>query len=95
MPYNFSITLRPWGTDPNKGQVSIDPVARYGYWERKDGSEGGGLWFDTVPGLYRPGDKPALELVDYDGAFALPRAVYAALRDAGYADESFDPDSEV
>ena len=90
MSYSFTVTLRPWGTDPNKGQVSIDPVARYGYWERKDGSEGGGLWFEPCA----TGGPGRLELIDYDGAFSLPRAVYAALRDAGYVmDESFNPDS--
>ena len=40
--YNFDITLHPWGAD--HGVVEIDTAALYGYWERKDGSEGGGLW---------------------------------------------------
>ena len=75
MAYNFTITLRPYGDAPDAGTVLIDPAARYGYWERRDGSEGGGLWFDH--------DAPGLLLVDYDGAFDLPRAVWAALRAHG------------
>lgn len=79
MSYNFTIILHPWGESPEHGTVSIDPVARYGFWEHRDGTEGGGLWFE------------ALELVDYDGAYALPRSVIAALRGAGYVlDESYD-----
>ena len=81
--YSFTLVLHPWGTDPERGTVGIDPAALYGYWERKDGSEGGGLWFDTVPGLYREGQAPQLELTDYDGAGELPRSVVAALREAG------------
>ena len=65
--YNFTI----------KGhRVQIDPVANYGYWERSDGSEGGGLWFDGKV------------LIDYDGAFDLPRAVYDELRSLGFEVES-------
>lgn len=54
-------------------RCAIDPVRDYGYWERADGSEGGGLWFDRKPG-------GALELRDYDGAHNLPAAVTAELR---------------
>ncbi len=56
-----------------RGKVFIDTVAQYGYWERRDGSEGGGLWFE---------DK---EMVDYDGAYELPIKVEQALREAGYS----------
>jgi hypothetical protein len=91
MSYNFTIVIHPWGESPEHGSVSIDPVARYGFWEYRDGTEGGGLWFDAVPGLYRKGEAETMELVDYDGAFALPRSVIAALRSAGYIlDESYD-----
>ena len=80
--YNFDITLHPWGAD--HGVVQIDTAALYGYWERRDGSEGGGLWFERIEG-------GALELIDYDAAFELPRSVVAALRAAGYVlDETFD-----
>jgi hypothetical protein len=41
--YNFTIKLHPYGTAPDVGIVEIDPAALYGYFERKDGSEGGGL----------------------------------------------------
>ena len=70
--YNFTTTLYPWGDNPERGTVGIDPTALYGYWEHKDGSEGGGLWFERT----EAGD---LELVDYDGDYALPRLVIAAL----------------
>lgn len=80
--YNFTITLRPYGDDPNVGIVQIDPAARYGYWEHRDGTEGGGLWFE--PQCAQPTPGGTLELADYDGAFALPRKVIAALRAAGF-----------
>jgi hypothetical protein len=70
--YNFTTTLHPWGENPERGTVGIDPAALYGYWEHKDGSEGGGLWFERT----ETGD---LELVDYDGDYVLPRLVVAAL----------------
>jgi hypothetical protein len=70
--YNFTIILRPWGENPERGTVGIDPAALYGYWEHKDGSEGGGLWFERT----KAGE---LELVDYDGDYTLPRSVVAAL----------------
>ena len=83
--YDFDITLHPWGTNPERGVVGIDTSAQYGYWEHKDGSEGGGLWFVECD------DKGTLELSDYDGAFELPRSVVAALRGAGVVlDEVFD-----
>jgi hypothetical protein len=72
--YNFTIELHPYGLDG--GKTGIDPVALYGYFERKDGSEGGGLWFDRAEG-------GALELIDYDGVSCLAPKVITALRDAG------------
>jgi len=83
--YNFDITLHPWGTNPERGVVGIDTSAQYGYWERKDGSEGGGLWFERLD------TKGTLRLIDYDGAAEMPRSVVAALRAAGVVlDEEFD-----
>ncbi len=70
--YNFTIKLHPWANVPNSGIVEIDPVALYGYFERKDGSEGGGLWFED--------DGHRLVLVDYDGVTTLPKAIIECLR---------------
>ena len=70
--YNFTIKLHPWADVPNSGIVEIDPVALYGYFERKDGSEGGGLWFEN--------DGNRLVLVDYDGVATLPKAIIECLR---------------
>jgi hypothetical protein len=75
--YNFTIKLHPWADVPNSGIVEIDPVALYGYFERKDGSEGGGLWFD------RHWKTNHLNLVDFDGMYVLPMKVITALRAAG------------
>ena len=89
--YTFDITLHPWGTDPERGTVGIDTAALYGYWERKDGSEGGGLWFCRELIGSRLDQLGPLELIDFDGASELPRSVVAALRAAGYVlDETFD-----
>ena len=73
--YNFTIKLHPWADVPNSGIVEIDPVALYGYFERKDGSEGGGLWFEN--------DGNRLVLVDYDGVATLPKAIIECLRNNG------------
>lgn len=82
MAYQYNITLHPWG--PNDGIVKIDTAARYGYWERRDGEEGGGLWFETT-------SERCIELIDFDGAFMLPRSVVSALRGAGFVlDDTFD-----
>ena len=84
MGYNFTITLRPYGDSATLGVVEIDPVALYGYWEHRDGSEGGGLWFDRRV-FAKVGHHGAgtLMLTDYDGAFSLPAKVVSALREAG------------
>lgn len=77
----FDIKLYPWGE--GAGQVGISTEQLRGFFEHKDGSEGGGLWFEQA--------GTTLELVDYDGVYALPRAVLDALRGAGIiADESFE-----
>lgn len=75
MTYNFTVKLHPWGEHPERGNVEIDESAMYGAWEYRDGTEGGGLWFERL-------DDGRLDLVDYDGAFALPQAVIVALRGA-------------
>jgi hypothetical protein len=84
--YNFTITLNPYG--PGWGVVKIDPDRQYGYWEHKDGSEGGGLWF-TRPA----GETGDLELSDYDGTSDyLPASIVRALRAAGFTVEAgFNP----
>lgn len=83
--YNFSVKLA-YGT---YGTVQVDPESMYGYWEYRDGTEGGGLWFSPTPVQVPRG----LELVDYDGAYELPRGVVALLKEAGfYLDDTFDPD---
>jgi hypothetical protein len=66
--YNFSL---------KSSRTFIDPVQRYGYWNRKDGSEGGGLWFGPIKGCDQ------LQLIDYDGCSALPLAVIAEIRALG------------
>ena len=82
--YNFTIKLSPWGESPELGNVGIDPSALYGYWDQKDGSEGGGLWFELLA-------DGRLDLTDYDGDYCLPRSVIAAMRNAGI---SVTPDFE-
>jgi hypothetical protein len=85
MPYTYTMTLRPYGGSPDAGIVRIDTEARYGYWEHRNGSEGGGLWFEpTGP----------LQLVDYDGHYYLPAPVVRALLAAGVVVEpEFFPES--
>lgn len=90
MSYNFNLTLRPYGDRPDAGIVKIDTDARYGYWEYRNGSEGGGLWFQPV----NSDAAGPLELVDYDGAYDLPPAVVRALREAGIVME-FPDDSDA
>lgn len=64
--YDYTITFQ---RNP-ESRIAIDPVAKYGYWERADGAEGGGLWFEDAPGTTH-----GLKLVDYDGAGVLPRQI--------------------
>ena len=55
-----------------------------GWFERDSDGTGGGLWFSLENDGY-------LHLIDYDGVFALPRAVLVALRLAGVSvDSSFE-----
>ena len=77
--HNYTSFIYAYGFDHDVGVVQISPSTQYGYWEHKDGSEGGGLWFDGK------------ELIDFDGAYALPNAIVKALREHGFTlDESFD-----
>ena len=87
MKYNYTINLQPYGDGPDLGVVGVDPAAKYGYWEHKNGVEGGGLWF--------AGDKDKLGLVDYDGTSDyLPVKVVRALREAGFTvDSGFNPEA--
>lgn len=80
--YNFDVRIT---TNPATGATTaIDTECRYGYWERRDGSEGGGLWFVGH-------ESGKLELIDYDGATELPQSVVKALRDHGFIlDSTFD-----
>ena len=79
MEHNYTITLHPYGNNPIAGIVKISPESSYGYWEFKDGSEGGGLWFDNN------------ELVDFDGHYLLPKSIVNALREYGFSlDDTFD-----
>ena len=86
MSYNFTIKL-----ETPDYTIDIDPVAMYGYFEHNElGDErAGGVWFEKVyhecpSGFY-------LDLIDYDGVFALPNQVINALREAGYnVDAIFD-----
>jgi hypothetical protein len=68
--YFHADKLHPYGADG--GIIGIDTLMCHGYWEYADGSEGGELLFDALP-------DGRLELMDYDGAFELPRPVVAAL----------------
>lgn len=67
-----------------QSRIMIDTAALYGYWERADGSEGGGLWFQREQLPKTGGKLSALELVDYDGAYELPAQVVKLLREHGY-----------
>jgi hypothetical protein len=86
MSYNFTINLETYSY-----MIDIDPVALYGYFEHivQGDERAGGLWFEKVShecpaGFY-------IDLVDYDGVFALPIQVIYALREAGYhVDEIFE-----
>jgi hypothetical protein len=74
--YTFDTIIHPWGALPDHGVIGIDSANLYGYFERKDGSEGGGLWF------YRNASGQ-LELIDFDGLAALPGTIASALREHG------------
>ncbi len=82
MAYNFNkeAVVGDW-------EVKVDEWERYGYFEDQEGN-GGGLWFE--PHTAENFDLIALELVDYDGVYSLPRDVATALESLGYVvDSSF------
>lgn len=69
------------------GRIVVDEDTLDGYWEYKDGTEGGALTFDLE------GDR--LVLADYDGAYCLPRYVCRTLESMGVrVDEEFWPDQK-
>lgn len=81
MAYEFDTVIQR----NENSKIAIDTKAKYGYWERHDGTEGGGLWFDRSAA-----SKRGLVLVDYDGAGILPKQVVQILHTEG-----FIPDSEL
>jgi hypothetical protein len=83
--YNFDVKI----VAPEGNEIGIDTLACYGYFTRRDGSEGGGLWFNIDTSA--PDGSNRLELYDYDGMTELPKAVVTALRSRGILlDETFD-----
>lgn len=74
-PYDFNVKLKS-----AKGhEIGVDTAAGYGYWEWPDGSEGGGLWFESSI----KGEKK-LELMDADGHWELPKTFVTLLRENGF-----------
>lgn len=89
-PYIFTIKL----TTPKGHEIGIDPDQLYGYWLKPDGSDGGGLWFEKTDEIGTTGIGQCLELMDYDGCYALPAQVYIKLLNQPnmIIDASFGPD---
>lgn len=91
MSYNWNIKLKtPTGSD-----VMIDTAARYGYYDRPSGAEGGGLWFEVDPSS-GPGDANLkLRLTDYDGCALLPKSVFKLLKEQPnlIIEDEFDPEA--
>ena len=82
--YNFDVKI----TTEKGSEIGIDTSAMYGYWERADGSEGGGLWFQLDTSS--PDGSTRLDLTDYDGTPVLPLFVINTLRQNNIlVDESF------
>ena len=78
--------------------ISVNMPELRGSFERDRNGLGGSLRFVSVRkvNLNRQSPKDAVELIDYDGVFALPRPVFKQLKAWGVVmDESFDPDYEV
>lgn len=73
--YNFTIKEKA-----NDWEISIDPVAEYGFFEFVGDDENryveGGMWFFT-------NEHNKLELADHDGTAVLPKNVSTMLRKAG------------
>ncbi len=71
-------------TGPKGWKVEISPSTSYGYFEKPDGSEGGGLWFDGK------------NLSDYDGSYILSRECCDLITALGYGvGADFYPDGYV
>lgn len=70
MTNTYRFTLK---TQAGHWEIGIDPVECYGYIEDDRNGNGGGLWFDANK-----------TLIDYDGVFALPNKVIAAIEALGY-----------
>lgn len=69
------------------GRIVVDEDTLDGYWEYKDGTEGGTLTFDL--------EGDCLVLADYDGAYCLPRYVCQTLESMGVrVDDEFWPDQK-
>lgn len=86
-PYNFNVKL----VSDKGNEFGIDTAACYGYWERRDGSEGGGLWFEVHESSTDGDAGRKLELIDCDGAAILPPSIVRKLREAGFiVDDTFD-----
>jgi hypothetical protein len=80
--YNFNVILQRNA----QSQIGIDTSKLYGYWERADGSEGGGLWFEPSTET-----KTGLNLIDADGGYELPTAVVNTLHHNGFiSDDTLD-----
>ena len=78
--------------------IGINMPELRGSFERDRDGLGGSLTFQSVMvGDPETGNlRKGLELVDYDGGFALPRPVFNQLKVWGVImDETFDPDYEV
>lgn len=96
--YNFSLLLDYEPKAPGKTHIDLD--AKYGFWEYRDGTEGGGLWFEPFnpttcefPEPETPPEAPSrgLMLADFDGWYILPAYVAKALREAGfYVSKDYD-----
>lgn len=66
-------------------KITIREDRKSGWWER-DGEAIGHLIFDSIPAH----DSAAIELVDYDGVFELPKTVARLLREANiHVDTTF------
>lgn len=90
MAYNFNVLINTTPDLEIASMVGVDTTAMYGYWERKDGSEGGGLWF----GHSNEGTQ-GLELQDFDGAGNLPMRVVLSLRENGFiVGKDFEPNNQ-
>lgn len=78
--YTYDVSL----VSAKGNKIEIDTKARYGCWEFRDGSEGGGLWLSCGP-------DGKLILDDFDGHTHLPQSIVDKLRESGYVvNETFD-----